>query len=125
MESWPYDQDSDEWCREGKGGGEPRAERATIREAAWWKGQMERLVHEVVALKVENMALKRDNARLCGAFQSCVEEIRAGIIPGPLPGYGCDPLAERNGLVLAQNIVARYVEQCEGRGGDGWRALAR
>lgn len=37
--------------------------------------------------------------------QKCWDEINAAIKPGPLPGNGRDQTAERNGLVLASNIV--------------------
>lgn len=39
-------------------------------------------------------------------------DIDAAIKPGSLPGDGFDKTAERNGLILAQNII-------RGRGGDG------
>lgn len=37
--------------------------------------------------------------------QKCLDAITAHIKPGPLPGNGLDQTAERNGLVLACNIV--------------------
>lgn len=50
-----------------------------------------------------------------GALRACLEEIRSAITHGPVPGNGCDQVAERNGLVLAQNIVMQHLEQ------RGWK----
>ena len=37
--------------------------------------------------------------------QACWDEINYFIKSGPLPGNGCDESAQRNGLVLATNII--------------------
>lgn len=38
--------------------------------------------------------------------QDCWNEINAQIKQGPLSGDGCDKQAERNGMVMASNILA-------------------
>jgi hypothetical protein len=42
--------------------------------------------------------------------QKCWDEINTHIKPGPLPGNGLDQTAERNGLVLASNLVRSGME---------------
>jgi len=37
--------------------------------------------------------------------RKCWEEINAWIVHGPLPGDGWDPSAQRNGLIMATNIL--------------------
>lgn len=39
------------------------------------------------------------------AVNACWEAVNAGINRGSLPGNGCDQTAQRNGLVLATNII--------------------
>lgn len=43
------------------------------------------------------------------------EAINALIKVGPLPGNGCDETAQRNGLILAANILAARIEQKKAR----------
>ena len=39
----------------------------------------------------------------------CWNEINVAIKAGPLQGNGCDDTAQRNGLVLASNIIMRGI----------------
>ena len=38
-------------------------------------------------------------------------EINKWIIPGPMQGNGCDKTAQRNGLILASNLVHALVKE--------------
>lgn len=38
-------------------------------------------------------------------IQECWGQINSCIKPGRLPGNGCDETAERNGIILATNIL--------------------
>lgn len=40
------------------------------------------------------------------AIDECWREINSLIVPGPLPGNGTDRVAQRNGLILAANVLA-------------------
>lgn len=45
------------------------------------------------------------------AIRVCWEEINKLIVPGELPGNGCDKSAERNGLVLAANALSPAIRE--------------
>lgn len=45
--------------------------------------------------------------------QKCWDKINAAIPNGPLPGNGHDQMAERNGLILASNIVMAGMKRKE------------
>jgi hypothetical protein len=38
--------------------------------------------------------------------RKCWDAINKWIVRGPLPGNGCDASAQRNGMVLATNLIA-------------------
>lgn len=43
--------------------------------------------------------------------QVCWDEVNSAIKTGPLPGNGCDETAQRNGLVMASNIIMARIER--------------
>lgn len=47
--------------------------------------------------------------------QACWDDINAWIKPGELAGNGCDQTAQRNGMILASNILMERMERsnCE------------
>lgn len=45
------------------------------------------------------------------AIRVCWEEINKMIVPGELPGNGCDKSAERNGLILAANALSPAIRE--------------
>lgn len=46
--------------------------------------------------------------------RKCWERVNKWIIPGPLPGNGTDRSAQRNGLVLAANLILDEEIRSEG-----------
>lgn len=59
------------------------------------------LIRHYIQCEGEYEANIRRNER-----QDCWDEINRHIQQGPLDGNGCDAQAERNGLVMASNILA-------------------
>ena len=47
------------------------------------------------------------------AIQACRKAIKGQIKYGVLPGHGCDQASERNGMILAMNIVSGLDEDLE------------
>lgn len=44
-------------------------------------------------------------------IQACWNAIDRAIVKGPLPGNGCDKTAERNGLILASNLLCNMLSE--------------
>ena len=44
-------------------------------------------------------------------IEACRKAIKGQIKYGVLPGHGCDQVAERNGMILAMNILAGFEEK--------------
>ena len=59
---------------------------------------------EMHVMRVAKLAAKAER-------QACWDEINSFIKQGPLPGNGCDESAQRNGLVLATNIIMGRLER--------------
>ena len=65
----------------------------------------------------------RDMLRACfkaGAArerQACWDEVNKLIVPGELQGNGCDDAAQRNGLILASNLIMGRITAGQHGGG--------
>lgn len=56
------------------------------------------------------------DAAWCGAIEACKAAIARHIPSGPLSGNGCDKQAERNGMVLAYNLLCEMLEHQRSQG---------
>lgn len=45
------------------------------------------------------------------AMQGCWEAVNVWVQPGPLNGNGCDEQAQRNGMILALNLIAEHKQK--------------
>ena len=61
-------------------------------------------------LTIRNVAIAQHKSTI----EMCMANIDAHIKHSPLPGNGCDESAERNGLVLAYNILSEMLDREEG-----------
>ena len=75
--------------------------------------KLDRAEDKICRYRKENRRLRTKNRMLrqseeairLDERQRCWNEINEQIVHGPLPGTGCDKSAERNGLILATNIL--------------------
>lgn len=77
----------------------------TQREFEAWYGFEEWAADRVMNGMEKAFARAAWKAATEATREDCWNEINAAIRKGPLPGDGWDQSAERNGLVLASNIV--------------------
>lgn len=89
---------------------------AVMASLPWQRRTMERDLLTLQHIRVQRQLLEQRHSSAADPLQEAWDRINALIVRGNLPGDGTDESAQRNGLVIATNVIDAMLRERRGHG---------